>query len=115
MGCTTDKGSKSSTTENYARKALEAYVIDFCINRDVTALSKAPTEDMVYHYLGKFNSGDPASHQTALREFGSAFPDMKAKIDLLIVEGNMGAAFTTCQLLFPHERQSHIGTVGGLE
>ena len=93
--CTTEKGSKPSTAEGNARKAIEAYVVDFWINRDTTALSKALTKDMVYHYLGKINPGDPSFHKNALREFGSAFPDMKVKIDLLIVNGDMGAAFTS--------------------
>ena len=94
-GCATHPAPKPDTAEAKARKALEAYVLDFWVHRDVSALSRALTPDMVYHYLGRIVPGDPAAHQTSLREFGSAFPDLKGSIDVLVVNGDMGAAVTS--------------------
>jgi C-1 hydroxylase len=94
-GCATDNALKSPLAEREARKALEAYVLDFWVHRDVTAQERAMTPDMVYHYLSKTIPGDPAAHQTSLREFGGAFPDLKGSIDVLVVNGDMGAAVTS--------------------
>jgi predicted ester cyclase len=95
LGCATDQTLKSPTAEHQARKALEAYVLDFWVHRDVTALDRALTPDMIYHYLGRTIPGDPGAHQTSLREFGGAFPDLKGSVDVLVVNGEMGAAVTS--------------------
>ena len=78
-----------------ARIALDEYVINFWIKRDTSALARALAPNMIYHYNGKVIPGDPASHLKALQNFGGAFPDLTANVDLFTVSGDIGAAVTT--------------------
>lgn len=78
-----------------ARLAVDRYVIDFWVKRDTSALSKALSPAMVYHYNGKSIPGEPAAHLSALRSFGGAFPDLTASIDVFLISGDTAAAVTT--------------------
>ncbi len=78
-----------------ARTAVDRYVVDFWVKRDTSALAKALSPSMIYHYNGKIIPGEPTAHFAALRSFGSAFPDLAATIDVFTVSGDTAAAVTT--------------------
>jgi predicted ester cyclase len=90
-------GCSTSTSKDAiaARQLLDQYVIEFWIKRDTTALGRALSPAMIYHYNGSVIPGDPQSHFKALQSFGSAFPDLTATIDVFTIAGNVGAAATT--------------------
>jgi len=93
--CDLVQAQTTETNETKARAALEAYVLDFWINKDTSAISRALTEDMVYHYLGNTGTSKYSSHIKSLKGFGGAFPDLRATIDVFVVKDEMGAAVTT--------------------
>ena len=78
-----------------ARAAFDAYVVEFWIKRDSTALDRALVPDLVYHYNGQVVPSVPASHHRALRWFGAIFPDLSATVDAYTFSGDLGAAVTT--------------------
>ena len=78
-----------------ARSAFSAYIIDFWIHRDSTAIERSMSPDMVYHLNGQIRKGDYASHRRSLRGFGGAFPDLAATIDVFTFDGTYGAAVTS--------------------
>jgi predicted ester cyclase len=90
-GCSTSE-SKNTTS---ARQLFEQYVIEFWVKRDTTALDRALSPTMIYHYNGSVIPGDPASHLNYLQTFGGAFPDLTATIDVFTISGDIGAAVTT--------------------
>ena len=109
--------SQHESDENIqkARSALSAYVIDFWVHRDTTAIARAITPNLVYHYEGQIVPGDYPSHVQALRNYGGAFPDLNATIDVFTFDGEFGAAVTSwsgTQLgIFPANRSTGMNAI----
>jgi len=77
-----------------ARAALEAY-LEFWNKHDASALARAFSPDLIYHYNGTVIGGTPADHLAALKEFGGGFPDLVGRIDHFAFTDGIGAVSTT--------------------
>jgi predicted ester cyclase len=96
LGChPTQTRDQAVSAEAEARHALDLYVLDFWVKRDTTALQRALSPDMTYHYNGRVIAGRPANHLAALASFGGAFPDLKATVDVFVYADSLGGAVTT--------------------
>ena len=83
-----------AATAEQARTAFEAY-LEFWNKHDATALARAFSPDLIYHYNGTVVGGTPADHLAALKEFGGGFPDLVGRIDHFAFTDGIGAASTT--------------------
>lgn len=77
-----------------ARAALEEYVVNFWVRRDTTALARALSPTMIYHYNGRDLPGEPAAHYRALHSFGDAYTGLTGGVDVFTFAGDVGAAAT---------------------
>lgn len=85
-----DDGSAAAT-----RAAFEAYLFPFWSQGDTTALARALSPTMVYHYNGMRATATAEDHLRALEGFRGIFPDLEAEIDVYTGSGEYGAAATT--------------------
>jgi len=105
IGCTTNP--PSGRIED-ARSAFSAYIVDFWTHRDTSAIGRAFSPEIVYHYNGQTQKADYASHFRALRGFGRAFPDLIGAIDVFTFDGTFGAAVTSWT-------GTHLDTLSGVQ
>ncbi len=77
-----------------ARAAFEAY-LEFWNKHDATALARAFSPTLIYHYNSAVVGGTPADHLAAFKEFGGGFPDLVGRFDHFAFTDGIGAASTT--------------------
>ena len=78
----------------HAESAFDAY-LEFWNKHDATALARAFSPNLIYHYNGAVVGGTPQDHLAAYKEFGGGFPDLVGRIDRFAFTDGIGAASTT--------------------
>ena len=88
------KPCEKPLSREQAYKLVKEYLVDFTCKRDIKALHRSTSNDMIYNYMGVswVETWDDAI--AYLPVYCDAFPDMMNTIDVFVFDGEYAAAAT---------------------